>query len=121
VAAAERQAELDEAAIERVKAQAAATDNIGLFFGEDVFFAIGSILVIQSTLATYGYDLSPLTLAFWAIPTAIAAFVVHGGRLLWMDRKLGQAPRSPRAKSRDGVTAGGEAPLDFPQDERGGP
>jgi uncharacterized membrane protein len=69
VAAAERQADLDEAAVERVKAQAAATDNIGLFFGEDVFFAIGSILVIQSTLATYGYQLSPLELAFWAIPT----------------------------------------------------
>jgi uncharacterized membrane protein len=88
VAAAERQADLDEAAVERVKAQAAATDNIGLFFGEDVFFAIGSILVIQSTLATYGYQLSPLELAFWAIPTAIAAFLVHGSRLLWMDRAL---------------------------------
>jgi hypothetical protein len=53
-----------------------------------VFFAIGSILVIQSTLATYGYQLSPLELAFWAIPTAIAAFLVHGSRLLWMDRAL---------------------------------
>ena len=26
---------------ERVKAMAAATDNIGLFFGEDIFIAIG--------------------------------------------------------------------------------
>ena len=90
VAAAERQADLDEAGVERIKAQAAATDNIGLFFGEDVFFAIGSILVIQSTLATYGYQLSPLELAFWAIPTAIAAFLVHGARLLWLDRQLGR-------------------------------
>ena len=34
----------------------AATDNVGLFFGEDIFFAIGSIVLIQATLATYGYD-----------------------------------------------------------------
>src|SRR5687767_15648298 len=43
IAAAEKQAELDEEARERVKACAAATDNVGLFFGEDIFFAIGSI------------------------------------------------------------------------------
>lgn len=89
VAAAERQGVTDPAAIERIKAQAAATDNIGLFFGEDIFFAIGSILVIQSTLATYGYQLSPLQLAVWAIPTAIAAFIVHGSRMIWLDRRLG--------------------------------
>ena len=28
----------------------AATDNVGLFFGEDIFFAIGSIVLIQQTL-----------------------------------------------------------------------
>jgi hypothetical protein len=39
-----------------VKAYAAATDNVGLFFGEDIFFAIGSIVLIQQTLATYGYQ-----------------------------------------------------------------
>ena len=38
----------DEA--EEVKAYAAATDNVGLFFGEDIFFAIGSIVLIQQTL-----------------------------------------------------------------------
>ena len=33
---------------EEVKAIAAATDNVGLFFGEDIFIAIGSILLIQA-------------------------------------------------------------------------
>ena len=32
---------------EQVRASAAATDNIGLFFGEDVFVAIGAVLLIQ--------------------------------------------------------------------------
>ena len=44
---------------EKVKAYAAATDNVGLFFGEDIFIAIGSIILIQPTLATYGYRPRP--------------------------------------------------------------
>ena len=71
-----------------MKAFSAATDNVGLFFGEDIFIAIGSIVLIQATLATYGYDLAPLELAIWAIPTAIAAFLIHGFRLLRLDRRL---------------------------------
>jgi uncharacterized membrane protein len=91
LAAAERQhGQLDEATEEKVKAYSAATDNVGLFFGEDIFFAIGSIVLIQQTLATYGYKLAPLELALWAIPSAIAAFLIHGGRLWLLDRKLGR-------------------------------
>jgi uncharacterized membrane protein len=91
LAAAEKQhGALDEAQAERVKAYSAATDNVGVFFGEDIFFAIGSIVLIQATLATYGYNLAPLELAVWAIPTAIIAFLVHGARLLMLDRHLGR-------------------------------
>ena len=89
LAAAEKQhGVLGENEVEKVKAYAAATDNVGLFFGEDIFFAIGSIVLIQATLATYGIELAPLELAVWAIPTAIAAFVIHGARLLLLDRWL---------------------------------
>ena len=75
---------------ERVLAMAAATDNVGLFFGEDIFFAIASILLIQGVFETYGYPLTPLQLSVWAIPTAICAFLIHGTRLLAMDRRLGR-------------------------------
>jgi uncharacterized membrane protein len=87
-AAEEQHGKLDEETEEKVKAYAAATDNVGLFFGEDIFIAIGSIILIQATLATYNYVLSPLELAVWAIPTAIAAFLIHGARLLLLDRSL---------------------------------
>jgi uncharacterized membrane protein len=91
LAAAEKQhGRLTEAEAEKVKAYSAATDNVGLFFGEDIFFAIGSIVLIQQILATYGYDLAPLELALWAIPTAIAAFLIHATRLMLFDRKLGR-------------------------------
>ena len=94
LAAAEKQhGELDEDTAETVKAYAAATDNVGLFFGEDIFFAIGSIVLIQQTLVTYGYNLAPLELAVWAIPSAVCAFLIHGLRLLLLDRRL--ARRAP--------------------------
>ena len=72
---------------EKIKAMTAATDNVGLFFGEDIFFAIGSIVLIQQVLAADGYVLAPLELALWAIPSAIAAFLIHGARLWWWDRR----------------------------------
>lgn len=73
---------------DRAKALAAATDNVGLFFGEDIFIAIGSILLMKGVLQSYGIDLPPLQLSVWAIPTAIAASVIHGGRLMLADRRL---------------------------------
>ena len=88
VAAAEQQTDVDEETEEKVKAYAAATDNVGLFFGEDIFFAIGSIILIQQVLAGYGIEVRPHVLAFWAIPTAIAAFLIHSSRLLLLDRRL---------------------------------
>ncbi len=88
-AAAEKEhGKLDEATAERVKALSAATDNVGLFFGEDIFIAIGSILLIKGSLAGFGIQLTPLELSMWAIPTAVCAFLIHASRLLWFDRKL---------------------------------
>ena len=68
----------------KVKAMAAATDNVGIFFGEDIFLAIASILLIKGFLESAGIIVQPLQLSVWAIPTALAAFAVHGGRLLRM-------------------------------------
>jgi uncharacterized membrane protein len=89
-AAEKQQGELDEATSERVNAMSAATDNIGLFFGEDIFIAIGSILLIQGSLGGFGIELTPIELSLWAIPTAVCAFLIHGARLLWLDRTLGR-------------------------------
>lgn len=72
---------------DRIKAMAAATDNIGLFFGEDIFIAIGSILLMIGFLDQQGIHLSPFDLSVWAIPTAIAAFIIHALRLRRFGRK----------------------------------
>ncbi|MEG3149948.1 DUF969 domain-containing protein [Sphingomonas sp. ZT3P38] len=72
---------------EKLRALSAATDNIGLFFGEDIFIAVGSILLMKGVLQGYGIMVEPFQLSLWAIPTAIAACVIHGGRLLLLDRR----------------------------------
>jgi uncharacterized membrane protein len=88
-ALADRQAGgLREAERERIRALAAATDNIGLFFGEDIFLAIGSILLMKGLLEQYGIRLEPFQLSLWAIPSAVAAFLIHGARLWRLDRRL---------------------------------
>ena len=71
-----------------IRAHAAAADNMGLFYGEDIFIAIGSVLLIKAYLDQAGYPLTPLQIALWAIPTAVAAFVIHAFRLWRLDRRL---------------------------------
>ena len=83
VAAAQPQ---DEDEAERIKGFAAGTDNVGLFFGEDIFIAIGSILLMKGFMEQNGIVLSPFDLSVWAIPTAIAAFAIHGFRIWRMGR-----------------------------------
>ena len=79
---------LPDRARARIRAWSAATDNIGLFFGEDIFIAIASILLIKSFLEQNGIAVDPLRLSVWAIPTAVAAFLIHGARLARLDGQL---------------------------------
>jgi uncharacterized membrane protein len=87
-AAAERgQVAADEASRARIRAFAASADNVGAFFGEDIFVAVSSILLIKGFLQQSGVIVQPLELSLWAIPTAVLAFVIHGARLLSLDRR----------------------------------
>lgn len=85
---------LDDETRQQTRAMASATDNIGLFFGEDIFIAIGSILLMVGFLATSGITIDPIHLSIWAIPTAIVAFLLHAGRLVLFDRRLRRRGRA---------------------------
>jgi uncharacterized membrane protein len=82
--------QLDGDERERIKALAAGTDNIGRFFGEDVFIAFGAVLLIQGFFAEHGIALDPRSIAWWALPTALAAFVIHALRIAIYSRQLRQ-------------------------------
>lgn len=93
---------LTEADRARVRALAAATDNVGVFFGEDIFLAFGAVLLIQSFYASQGFALEPTQISRWAIPTAIAAFVIHAVRIGIFQRRLAR-------RLRKGPPPGGDA------------
>jgi len=72
----------------RIRAMAAATDNVGLFFGEDVFVAFGAIVLMQTILRAEGIEVDPLKMALWGIPTAVSAFVIHAWNLRRLDARI---------------------------------
>jgi uncharacterized membrane protein len=98
-AAEARLGELSKETRYRIRANAAAVDNIGVFFGEDIFIAIGSLLLIRSFLDQNNIHVEPTDLAVWAVPTAICAFVIHAIRLLLLDRSL--AATNAKTKATD--------------------
>lgn len=94
---------LTDAERQRIRAMAAATDNVGMFFGEDIFIAFGAVLLIQGFFADHGHALEPLQIAVWGIPTAVCAFLIHAWRLHRLERALA------RAHAHDARTTGPEA------------
>ena len=73
---------------EKLRAMSAATDNVGLFFGEDIFVAFGAIVLMTTFLKEAGIEVEPIHVALWGIPTAISAFAIHAFRLSRLDKQL---------------------------------
>ncbi|MGF6722629.1 putative membrane protein [Paraburkholderia sp. GAS41] len=98
-AAESRYGKLTDAVRYRLRAFAAATDNVGLFFGEDIFVAFGAIVLMTTFLREAGIDIEPIHVAVWGIPTAICALLIHGFRLYLLDRELDRELRGNAASS----------------------
>lgn len=94
-AAQNRYGSLPDPVRHKLRAMSAATDNVGLFFGEDIFVAFGAIILMHTFLRENGVEVEPLHIALWGIPTALFAFLIHATRLYrldrWLDKELGQA------------------------------
>ena len=93
-AAAERRAHelqgppLDDRARFAVRAMSAATDNVAVFFSEDIFVALGSVLLMVGFLTSAKIVMDPIRLSVWAIPSAFASLAIHAVRLMLFDRRL---------------------------------
>lgn len=91
--------ELPEPVREKLQAMTAACENVGRFFGEDIFIAFGAVLLMQGFYAEHGIALEPLQIALWGVPTAVCAFLIHAARLLRMDARLAREIAASRAKA----------------------
>jgi uncharacterized membrane protein len=83
-----RDGELSEAGRDDIRAHAAAAENIGNFFGEDIFIAVGAILLMKGFFDTQGLDVGIWAMSLWGIPTALVAFTGMWWRARALDRRL---------------------------------
>lgn len=88
--------ELSESTVEAIRAHAAAAENIGNFFGEDIFIAVGAILLMKGFFDAQKIEVSVWAMALWGIPTAVVAFGVMWWRARALDRRIARADKRDR-------------------------
>jgi uncharacterized membrane protein len=93
---------LSKAMVARIRAHAAAAENVGAFFGEDIFIAVGAILLMKAFFDELKIDVSVWAMALWGLPTAVAAFAAMGWRAHCLDRAIArEAAAAPATKPED--------------------
>jgi uncharacterized membrane protein len=87
-AAKARHGTLPDTTVQAIRANAAAAENVGNFFGEDTVFAVGAVYLIKGVLETAGQKVNVWAISLWGIPTALVAFGVMGWRVRVLDRRI---------------------------------
>jgi uncharacterized membrane protein len=87
-AARARHGELSEETVRAIRAHAAAAENVGNFFGEDIFIAVGAVLLMKGFFDAQKIEVSVWHLALWGLPTAIVAFGAMAWRAWALDRRI---------------------------------
>ena len=79
---------ISEKLLQSVKAHASAAENTGAFFGEDIFIAVGGVVLMHNFFEAEGMNVGLWSIALWGIPTAIAAFGVMVWRCYVLDKRI---------------------------------
>ena len=79
---------LPEKTVEAIRAHAAAAENVGNFFGEDIFIAVGAILLMKGFFDAQKIEVGVWAMALWGIPTALVAFATMAWRARVLDRRI---------------------------------
>lgn len=87
-AAESKYGKLEESDIEEIKGLAAASENYGNFYSQDVFVASSGVLLIVGTLSELGIETTGLEVSKAALPIAIIAFIVSAIQFIMFDKKL---------------------------------
>lgn len=79
---------LSDEEVEAIKARAAASENIGNFFGQNTFSGAAGVLLISGTLLSLGYEENNASLALYSLIIAGVALVVVSIAHYLFDKKL---------------------------------
>lgn len=67
---------MTELEVDQIKARAAASDNFGNFFAQNLFVASSSVLLISSTMKSLGYPISTSAVVLITIPIAVICYIL---------------------------------------------
>jgi uncharacterized membrane protein len=90
---ANKSGELPPAARARLRAHAAAAENVGNFFSDDLLVAVGALLLVTRFFDTAGVPVTLTAIQVWSAPTAVWALVVGWWRYRSLDRWLTKQKR----------------------------
>ncbi len=79
---------VSQATLDKIRAIAASSDNIGNFFGQNLFIASGGLLLIKGVFDQVGYNVSLGEMVMYGVPTAIAAYIIASIRYVLFDRSI---------------------------------
>lgn len=89
---------LSENQRDSIKGGAAAADNFGNFFAQNLFLGAPGVLLIVATMAEQGYtQVTPLSVALWSIPVAVVSLIFGLVRNILLDRRLRASATSTSA------------------------
>lgn len=84
----------DEAEVQQIRAHAAAAENVGNFFADDIVVVVGALLLIKGFFDSVGVPVALGDLQLWSIPTALWVLAVGWWRYRVLDRRLRRSRRS---------------------------
>ncbi|MBR0575117.1 DUF969 domain-containing protein [Proteiniclasticum sp. BAD-10] len=88
-AAIAKHGELDDKTQDEIKGAAAASENYGNFFAQNVFMGASGTLLIVSTMAEQGFkEVTALNIAMWSIPVAVISVILGIGKNYLLDKHL---------------------------------
>lgn len=81
--------DIDEKTEDDIKGAAAASENFGNFFAQNVFMGASGTLLIVSTMVEQGYtEVTALNIAMWSIPVAVISVILGIIKNSLLDKKI---------------------------------
>jgi uncharacterized membrane protein len=84
-----------------IRAHAAAGENVGNFFAEDIFIGIGAILLMKGFFESHGLNVGVWDMALWGLPTAVFALGIGWWRFRALDRRIAARRSAAQMESHD--------------------
>ena len=95
--------------LDKVRGIAASADNIGNFFGQNLFLAAGGLLLIKGVMEQLGYSVELTDMVLYGLPTAVCAYIVNFIRFIIFDKTI----QASVARDEEDMKAGKLVPNEF--------